>query len=123
MQFFATVAHDLRNPLGAAHTSAALIARDPHAAGVAGWAARIIDNIGRADRMVRDLLDAMRVQPVPASRLKSLRAISWKSFAGVSTTFMRRQATASCWWPLTRCADTLRRMLLDGQWRTSQATP
>ena len=61
-EFFATVAHDLRNPLGAAHTSAALIARDPHAAGVAGWAARIIDNIGRADRMVRDLLDAMRVQ-------------------------------------------------------------
>ncbi len=61
-QFFATVAHDLRNPLGAAQASAALIARDPHADGVAGWAARIIDNIGRADRMVRDLLDAMRVQ-------------------------------------------------------------
>jgi signal transduction histidine kinase len=61
-QFFATVAHDLRNPLGAAQASAALIARDPHADGVAGWATRIIDNIGHADRMVRDLLDAMRVQ-------------------------------------------------------------
>src|SRR4051794_19650912 len=45
-QFFATVAHDLRNPLGAARAGAALIARDPHADGVAGWAARIMDNIG-----------------------------------------------------------------------------
>ena len=61
-QFFATVAHDLRNPLGAALASAALIARDPHAEGVRDWATRIIDNIGRADRMVSDLLDAMRVQ-------------------------------------------------------------
>ena len=61
-QFFATVAHDLRNPLSAAQASAALIARDPHAKGVANWATRIIDNISRADRMVRDLLDAMRVQ-------------------------------------------------------------
>jgi signal transduction histidine kinase len=61
-QFFATVAHDLRNPLNAAKAGAALIARDPRADGVATWAARIIDNIGRADRMVRDLLDAMRVQ-------------------------------------------------------------
>jgi signal transduction histidine kinase len=61
-QFFATVAHDLRNPLNAAQASAALIARDPRAEGVTSWAARIIDNISRADRMVRDLLDAMRVQ-------------------------------------------------------------
>ena len=61
-QFFATVAHDLRSPLSAAQASAALIARDPHAKGVTNWATRIIDNISRADRMVRDLLDAMRVQ-------------------------------------------------------------
>ena len=61
-QFFATVAHDLRSPLGAAQASAALIARDPHAEGVTSWATRIIDNISRADRMVSDLLDAMRVQ-------------------------------------------------------------
>jgi signal transduction histidine kinase len=61
-QFFATVAHDLRNPLSAAQASAALIARNPHAEGVTGWATRIVDNISRADRMVRDLLDAMRVQ-------------------------------------------------------------
>jgi signal transduction histidine kinase len=61
-QFFATLAHDLRNPLSAAQASAALIARDPRADGVTSWATRIIDNISRADRMVRDLLDTMRVQ-------------------------------------------------------------
>ena len=61
-QFLATVAHDLRNPLNAAQASAALIRRDPRADGVTSWAAGIIDNISRADRMVRDLLDAMRVQ-------------------------------------------------------------
>lgn len=61
-QFFATLAHDLRNPLSAARAGAALIARDPRAEGVTGWATRIIDNISRADQMVRDLLDAMRVQ-------------------------------------------------------------
>lgn len=46
-QFFATVAHDLRNPLSAAQASAALIARDPRAEGVKSWAARILDNIVR----------------------------------------------------------------------------
>jgi signal transduction histidine kinase len=61
-QFFATVAHDLRNPLTAAQSSAALILRDPQADGVTRWATRIIDNISRADRMLRDLLDAMQVQ-------------------------------------------------------------
>jgi signal transduction histidine kinase len=61
-QFFATLAHDLRNPLSAAQASAALIARDPRAERVATWATRILENISRADRMVRDLLDAMRVQ-------------------------------------------------------------
>jgi signal transduction histidine kinase len=69
-QFFATVAHDLRNPLTAAQASAALIARNPQADGVAGWATRIVDNISRADRMVRDLLDAMRVQAGARLRLE-----------------------------------------------------
>ena len=55
--------HDLRNPLSAVQAGgSALIAREPRAEGVLGWATRIIDNISRADQMVRDLLDAMRVQ-------------------------------------------------------------
>lgn len=61
-QLFATIAHDLRNPLGAAHTGAQLILRQPSSEQVPRWAARIIDNIDRVDRMVEDLLDAMRVQ-------------------------------------------------------------
>lgn len=61
-QFFATLTHDLRNPLNAAHASASLILKRPQAADVSAWARRIIDNVSRADRMLRELLDAMRVQ-------------------------------------------------------------
>jgi signal transduction histidine kinase len=61
-QFFATLAHDLRNPLNVAQASATLIARDPRSEAVTGLAARITDNIRRADQMLRDLLDAMRVE-------------------------------------------------------------
>lgn len=61
-QFLATLAHDLRNPLNAARTAAAIIAENPGADDVARWAVRIVDNIGRVDRMICDILDAMRVQ-------------------------------------------------------------
>ena len=61
-RLFATMAHDLRNPLGAAQTAASLIVKRPQAPDVAQWAGRIVDNIGRVDRMVQDLLNAMRVQ-------------------------------------------------------------
>jgi len=61
-QFFALVAHDLRNPLGVAHAIANLILRKPSAEEVPTWASRIADNVKRADRMVQDLLDAMRIQ-------------------------------------------------------------
>jgi signal transduction histidine kinase len=61
-QFFATIAHDLRNPLSAAQMGATLIMRHPTAEHVPRWAARINENIGRVDRMVQDILDAMRMQ-------------------------------------------------------------
>jgi signal transduction histidine kinase len=61
-QFFATMAHDLRNPLHVVQSSASLILRDPRSEQVTHWATRIIENISRADRMVQELLDAMRVQ-------------------------------------------------------------
>lgn len=60
-QFFATMAHDLRNPLNAALAAALLVQRSPSTEAT-GWARRIMENIGRADRMVQDLLNAMRVQ-------------------------------------------------------------
>lgn len=61
-QFFATLAHDLRGPLSAARVTAGLILRKPSSDQVPRWAARIADSIDRADRMVQNLLDAMRVQ-------------------------------------------------------------
>jgi signal transduction histidine kinase len=61
-QFFATMAHDLRNPLHAARAAAALIEGRPQSEDVLGWARRITENISRVDRMVQDLLNAMRVQ-------------------------------------------------------------
>jgi signal transduction histidine kinase len=54
--------HDLRNPLTAALASAQLILRKPASPEVPRWAARIVDNIERAHRMIRDLLDASRLR-------------------------------------------------------------
>ncbi|MFN7132941.1 MAG: sensor histidine kinase [Myxococcales bacterium] len=61
-QLFATLAHDLRGPLGAAKVSASLVLRRPGSEEVPRWAARAVENIDRADRMLQDLLDAMRLQ-------------------------------------------------------------
>jgi signal transduction histidine kinase len=61
-QTFAVLAHDLRGPLAAASTSVALISRHPASEHVPRWAARAADGIGRVDRMLQDLLDAVRVQ-------------------------------------------------------------
>jgi signal transduction histidine kinase len=61
-QFFATMAHDLRNPLSAALGAAALLVRRSPSAEITKWAQRIVENIGRIERMVQDLLNAMRVQ-------------------------------------------------------------
>ncbi|HYH97335.1 HAMP domain-containing sensor histidine kinase [Hyalangium sp.] len=61
-QLFATLAHDLRSPLSAAKVNASLILRKPSAEHVPRWAVRTIDSIDRVDRMIQDLLDAMRVQ-------------------------------------------------------------
>ncbi len=58
----ATLAHDLRNPLAAARANASLILRKPQSERVPRWAARVADTVDRADRMLQDLLDAMRVQ-------------------------------------------------------------
>lgn len=62
-QFISTLAHDLRNPLSAAMMSAQLILRVPeHTEQVQIMAARIIDTIGRTDRLIKDLLDSNLVR-------------------------------------------------------------
>lgn len=67
-QLFAILAHDLRGPLSVVSMSLALILRSPSSDQVPRWAARAADNCDRIDRMVQDLLDAMRVQT--GARLK-----------------------------------------------------
>jgi signal transduction histidine kinase len=62
-QFISMLAHDLRNPLTAAKMSAQLVLRGPERVeNVRLMAARIVDTIGRTDRMIRDLLDSNLVR-------------------------------------------------------------
>jgi signal transduction histidine kinase len=68
-QFFAMVAHDLRNPLGAALSIANILLRKPSAEEVSRLASLLADNVKRADRMIQDLLDAIRIQTGARPRL------------------------------------------------------
>jgi len=61
-QFVAVLAHDLRGPLSAAKAAAGLVLRKPSSEDVPRWCARIMESVDRADRMLQDLLDAMRAQ-------------------------------------------------------------
>jgi signal transduction histidine kinase len=61
-QFTLGLTHDLRSPLTAAKAGASLILRRGDDPDVLKWAARILDNVERIDRMIRDLLDASRVR-------------------------------------------------------------
>jgi signal transduction histidine kinase len=68
-RFVATLAHDLRGPLAAARLAADLLSQSPVSLDKrADLAGRIVRNIDRVDRMVRDLLDANRLragEPLP----------------------------------------------------------
>ena len=58
-QFVSALTHDLRTPLFAARMSAQMTVRSPNDPDrVQKNSARVISNIDRADRMIRDLLDA-----------------------------------------------------------------
>jgi signal transduction histidine kinase len=61
-QLFAVLTHDLRGPLNVASIGLSMILRTPTSDQVPRWAARAADAIDRVDRMIQDLLDAMRVQ-------------------------------------------------------------
>lgn len=62
-RFVAALSHDLRTPLTAAKMSAQIIARKPGDADIVlRSAGRIVDNMNRADEMIRDLLDVNRLK-------------------------------------------------------------
>ncbi|WP_147444807.1 PAS domain-containing sensor histidine kinase [Corallococcus sp. CA053C] len=62
-RFIAMVSHDLRTPLTAAKMSAQIILRRPEAhERHLEYAARVLTNLERLDRMVTDLLDASRLR-------------------------------------------------------------
>jgi|GEM_PF-2809204 len=62
-QFVSSLSHDLRTPLTAAKMSAQLIPRQPNLPDkVYALAARVRQNIDRADQMITDLLDANRIR-------------------------------------------------------------
>jgi PAS domain S-box-containing protein len=61
-RFIATLSHELRSPLATAKLAADLIARSPgDGQKVPEWSAKIIDALGRCDRMLSDLLDTSRL--------------------------------------------------------------
>jgi signal transduction histidine kinase len=62
-RFVATLSHDLRSPLQGATMCAHLIRRKPGDSDVVQtFAGRIIENISRADELIRNLLDASRLK-------------------------------------------------------------
>jgi PAS domain S-box-containing protein len=62
-QFVSSLSHDLRTPLTAAKMSAQLIPRQPNLPDkVYALAARVRQNIDRADQMITDLLDTNRIR-------------------------------------------------------------
>src|SRR4051794_7676284 len=61
-RFAAALVHDLRNPLSAANVLAQLIQRSSDPAKIKDFAGQIVDNLGRVDRMIQDLLDSITFQ-------------------------------------------------------------
>lgn len=61
-QFVAALAHDLRTPLGAASMAAQLIIHIKDSEKIEALARKIVENIGRVDEMVKDLLDTIMFQ-------------------------------------------------------------
>lgn len=61
-QFVASLSHDLRNPISAANVSAQLYLKHPEKADLQKIMGRIVAATDRADKMIRDLLDANAIK-------------------------------------------------------------
>lgn len=76
-----TLSHDLRQPLTAARTGIELVIRRPDSPDVARWAGLAGENIGRIDRMIRDLLDATASSTGTKLRLTDIAEVDLVSIA------------------------------------------
>lgn len=73
-RFVLALGHDLRNPLTAAKMSAQILARrETDTAGLVRGTSRIVNSIDRAERMIRDLLDANRIRAGQKLQIKAER--------------------------------------------------
>lgn len=61
-QFVSMLSHDLRNPLAAANISAQMLLRGTESRHQQSLALRIMSSVGRADKMIQDLLDVNRIR-------------------------------------------------------------
>jgi signal transduction histidine kinase len=91
-QFVSTLSHDLRTPITSAKLAAELIAHNAKdSEKISKLAVRITDDLSRADRMIRDLLDANRIRsgetlPLNVQKTGLLRLIG-KTIAGLARVY------------------------------------
>ncbi|SNS33945.1 His Kinase A (phospho-acceptor) domain-containing protein [Noviherbaspirillum humi] len=72
-RFVAALTHDLRNPLTTANVAAELIRQDAESPRLKDLAERILEQHGRMDRMIQDLLDSVVFQSGERLRLRLSR--------------------------------------------------
>lgn len=72
-RFVAALAHDLRNPLMAAHAAAELLHVGKTASDASKLSKCILDNLNRMDSMIRELLDVVALQKGERLRLRICR--------------------------------------------------
>jgi signal transduction histidine kinase len=94
-KFVSTLAHDMRNPLTAARVSAELISQHKEDVGARDWlVSKIIGNINRVDKLIRDMLDANRISAGAPILLKwescDLTAIVQELFRDLSVIYGNR---------------------------------
>jgi signal transduction histidine kinase len=105
-QFIAALAHDLRNPLATVSVAAQLILRTEDPGKVAALANRIVENLGRMDRMIQDLLDTvvfqsggrLRLHPTHFDMLEVVREVCEQSVAVHGPRFEIVGPSVMGWW-------------------------
>lgn len=115
--FVDALTHDLRTPLQNVKMSMDLLRREPSGAGAIDRAAdRVGRNVDRAERMIRDLLDASRIEARLGVGIQpdrcDLHAIAAQTLEELSATYPDRfQLAAEGDYPLVADRDALQRVI------------